>query len=129
MSAKRTKFSFQTSEIDGAVVLRLGDSHYHADSYEALEAKFREVEAIGDQRRIVVDFADVALFSSTALRALRAAYRRFEDAGGRIVAAGGGELVAGVLRFAPFVRHYSSVEQAVAAFEAETAEGQEGNSI
>lgn len=128
MKAKRPKFSFETDEVGGATVLRLGDSHYHADSYEALEAKFREVEAAGAAAGVVVDFSKVALFSSTALRALRAAYRRTAEAGGRIVAAGGGELVAGVLKFAPFVEHYPTVEDAVAGLTA-AAEDREENSL
>ena len=119
MTAKRAKFHFETTTCGRATVLRLCDTHYHADSLEALEAKFRETEAAvsGEDGggEIIVDLSAVALLSSTALRALRTAFRRLEERGGRIVAAGGGELVVGVLKFAPFIAHYPSVEDAAAA--------------
>ena len=122
MIRRSPRFSFETSEKGGLLVLALCDSHYHADSLDALEAKFREVEGQAPKGIVIVDLARVALLSSTALRAMRASFRRLEPVGGRIVAAAGGELVRGVLKFAPFIEHYRNLDEAVAAMNAPAAE-------
>lgn len=116
MAGKRAEFNFETTDADGVTVLKLCDARYHADSLEPLNAKFQEIEARRADGRIVVDLSAVRLFSSSALRAIRASHRRVLRRRGRIVAAGGGELVAGVLKFAPFIEHYSNVDEALAAF-------------
>lgn len=116
MAGKRAEFNFETTDAEGATILKLCDTRYHADSLEPLNARFLEVEAASETGNVVVDLSDVRLFSSSALRAMRASHRRLSGRGGRIVAAGGGDLVAGVLKFAPFIEHYSSVEEALAAF-------------
>ncbi|MEM7524989.1 MAG: hypothetical protein AAF360_14785 [Pseudomonadota bacterium] len=90
-------------------------THYHADSMGSLTEKLKEADESTPSGLVVVDLTHVVLFSSTALRALRAAHLALEGRGGRIVAAGGGELVAGVLKFAPFLPHYPTVEAAVQA--------------
>lgn len=118
MSPRRASFRFETSRHGGATVLRLCDSHYHADSLEPLDAKLREAEAETAAGLVIVDLGAVALLSSTALRAFRASHRRLEETGGRIVAAGGGELVADVLKFAPFINHYPTIDEAVSALSA-----------
>lgn len=95
------------------LVLRLGASHYHADCMEALEEALKNAAAASPGTAILIDMERVVLFSSTALRALRSAHQAMERGGGRIVAAAGGELVGSVLRFAPFVKHYPSLEAAL----------------
>lgn len=107
-----------------------GASHYHADSLTALSAALRRAVEMameeGGATDVVVDLSGVVLFSSTALRTLRTAHMELETHGARIVAAGGGELVGGVLKFAPFVRHYPDIDQALAALKAERDAGRRG---
>ena len=67
---------------------------------------------------VVFDFSNVRLLSSCALLAIRAFRRRLSERSGRIVAAAGGDLVADVLKFASYVEHHHSVEDAIAAFDA-----------
>ena len=119
MKRGREKFRFDVVRHDGASVVRLLDSHYHADSLAPLEATFIEAEADAPCASIVVDLNGVSLLSSTALRAIRASHARLEKAGGRIVAAGAADLVADVLKFAPFIAKYASVDEALAALRAE----------
>lgn len=114
-SRDRPDHRFEVSTEDGVGVLRLLDSHYHVDSHDALEAQFAEVDRAAPAGLVVVDMTAVTLFASTALRALMVAHKRLSARGGRIVAAGGGELVANYLRFAPFILHYETVEEAKAA--------------
>lgn len=118
MAGKRAEFNFETTEAAGATILKLCDARYHADSLDPLNARFLAVEASSETGNVIVDLSAVRLFSSSALRAMRAAHRRLAGRGGRIVAAGGGELVAGVLKFAPFIDHYDDVDKALAAFSA-----------
>lgn len=112
------RFPFRTEMRGDIVVLAFGASHYHADSHAALDAALSKAAAATKTGRLIVDLDGVVLFSSTALRALRTAYVALESRGGRIVAAGGGELVAGVLKFAPFIEHYHNLDEAVAALSA-----------
>ncbi|MEX2520592.1 MAG: STAS domain-containing protein [Paracoccaceae bacterium] len=112
------RFPFRTEMRGDIVVLTFGASHYHADSHAALGAALTQAADAARAGRVIVDLSGVVLFSSTALRALRSTYVALEARGGRIVAAGGGELVAGVLKFAPFIEHYHSVDEAVAALSA-----------
>lgn len=100
-------------------VLRLLNEKYHADSLEVLDAQFRKLEAMAPGGLVVVDLERVTLLSSTALRAIRAAHARLETRGGRIVAAGGGDLVRSVLKFAPFISHHATVDEAVGALAAQ----------
>lgn len=102
-----------------ARILRLLSSHYHADSLETLEKTFDKAVKAPPGDIIVLDLSRVVLFSSTALRALRSASAKLGETGGRIVAAGGGELVVGVLKFAPFVTHYPTLDEALASVAAE----------
>lgn len=101
------------------IVVRFGSTHYHADSFERLgdvlnEAR-RAASSDGAAALVVADLGGVVLLSSTALGALRTAHRAIEEGGGRLVAAAGGDLVAGVLKFAPFIAHHPTVGEAVAA--------------
>lgn len=94
-----------------AVVVCL-HTHYHADCQEAFAAVLRGAQAASESGDVIVDLDGVVLLSSTALRALRGAHRDLTAAGGRIAAAGGGDLVHGVLKFAPFITHYDTLEEA-----------------
>lgn len=119
MILKRGKFEADVSWRGDIAVLRLLNDKYHADSLDALDAQFRALEAEASTGLIVVDLEKVSLLSSTALRAIRASHARLEKRAGRIVAAGGGDLVRSVLRFAPFIHHHDAVEEAVSALSAE----------
>lgn len=121
---KRSRFRFELTQAKGAQVLRLLDSHYHADSLGPLEAKFMEIEAAAPGSPVVIDLSGVSLLSSTALRAIRAAHRRLEATGARIVAAGAADLVADVLKFAPFIDHHPTVDEALAALNAKADAGE-----
>lgn len=119
MVLRREKIRSKVERIDGIVVLRLLDDKYHSDSMDALDARFRALEADAPRGLIVVDLDRVTLLSSSALRAVRAAHARLEAREGRIAAAGGGDLVRGVLKFAPFIAQYATVEEAVSALSAD----------
>lgn len=113
---KSTGKSAYRVEILGTVaVLHLLSSHYHADVMEPLSDVLKTADASSASGVVVVNLDGVLLLSSTALRALRAAHIKLEARRGRIVAAGGGELVVGVLKFAPFIEHYPNLEAAVDA--------------
>lgn len=111
----RSEHRLEIEDRAEARIVRLLSSHYHADSLETLEKTFHEAAKEPPGGVIVLDLSRVVLFSSTALRALRSTSSRLGEAGGRIVAAGGGELVVGVLKFAPFVTHYATLDEALAA--------------
>ncbi|MGB0412578.1 MAG: hypothetical protein ACPGFA_13395 [Pikeienuella sp.] len=70
---------------------------------------------------MVLNMSTVRLFSSSALRAVRAAHVAVQNSDGQIVAAGGGELVLNVLKFAPFIHHSESVYDALARLSQEAA--------
>ncbi|MFV0473126.1 MAG: hypothetical protein ACK5MQ_02635 [Pikeienuella sp.] len=116
----------------GYVVLTLGASHYHADGAPALAEALRDAGRIcaetapGRAPWVVADFGAVVLLSSIALRELRAAHIALGKRGGGIVAAGGGELVERVLKFAPFIAHHDSLDQALAALDAGRGETKRG---
>ena len=115
MILRRGGFEAETTQRGDVVVLKLLNEKYHADSLEALESQFRALEGDAPRALIVLDLDRVSLLSSTALRAIRAAHARLEERGGRIVAAGGGDLVRSVLKFAPFIAHHGTVDEAVSA--------------
>ena len=96
------------------VVARCAQTHYRADSREEFRAGLAEAAAAakGD---VVLDLSGVVLLSSVAVRAIREHHQILAEAGRRIVAAGGGDLVRGVLKFAPFLHHHDSVEGAISA--------------
>lgn len=122
MSPANKGYRFRTADEGRWAILTLCDTHYHVDSFAPLEEQFLALEADDPSRPVIVDMTSVRLFSSTALRAMMTAYRRVSSAGGRIVAAGGGEIVANFLRFAPFIDHYATVEEARAALSARAPE-------
>lgn len=94
------------------------DSHYHADCGDRFAEALAEAGDVSDTGDVIVDLSGVALLSSAALRALRTAHDALSVRGGSLSAAGGGDLVVGVLRFAPFMTHYDSVDEAAAAIAA-----------
>ncbi len=116
-----SNYSSSTRVYADVVVLTLADSHYHSDSMAALAEALRDADAKARTGIVVVDLGAVVLLSSTALRALRAAHMALEARGGRIVAASGGELVRGVLKFAPFIAKYDTVRNALKAQSVEAA--------
>lgn len=95
-------------------VLRLESTHYHSDSFETLTLALDEVRRHAAGASVIVDLGRVVLLSSTALRALRLAHQAIDRDGGCFLAAGGGDLVVSVLRFAPFIRHHDRIEDALA---------------
>ena len=115
MKDAEKRFPFRCETRGDVTVLHCGATHYHADSFAPLGRALSAAAEQAGRGGLVVDLSGVVLFSSTALRALRAAHLERERQGGRIVAAGGGELVSGVLKFAPFIPHYQNLEEAVAA--------------
>lgn len=110
-------FPYRIEARGDVTILHCEATHYHADSFAPLGAALAEAATAARSGKLVIDLSQVVLFSSTALRALRTAHLDLEARGGRIVAAGGGELVRGVLKFAPFIAHVPDVAQAVAALE------------
>ncbi|MEM8754536.1 MAG: hypothetical protein AAGF90_16285 [Pseudomonadota bacterium] len=102
---------------DAAILLCL-DDRYHADCGEAFERALKDADGASPSGRVVLDLTAVALLSSAALRALRSGHEALAARGGALSAGGGGDLVFGVLRFAPFMKHYDTIETAVAAFSA-----------
>ena len=100
---------------EDVAILRLRASHWHADSFDALSVALSDALRRAQSHQVVVDLGEVKLFSSSALRALRAVHRTAEAQTGRIVAAGGGELAVSVLKFAPFILHFDDVPAALAA--------------
>ena len=119
MSDASRRFPYRIERRGDVTILHCAATHYHADSYAPLAAALAEAVEQAPEGRLVVDLAPVVLFSSTALRALRTAHQALDARGGRIVTAGGGELVHGVLKFAPFIRHVGTLEEAVALFHSE----------
>lgn len=123
----RRRFPYAVRRERGCVVLTLGASHYHADCAAPLAEALREAGRVcaegraDNPRSLIVDLAAVVLISSIALREIRSAHVALRAGGARIVAAGGGELVARVLKFAPFISHHASVDAAFTAIEAERA--------
>ncbi|MEM7546115.1 MAG: hypothetical protein AAF367_11315 [Pseudomonadota bacterium] len=115
-AAKSTSRSYHVETSGPNAVLALLASHYHADVLEPLGEALKDADARSRSGIVIVDLSAVVLLSSTALRALRAAHIALEARGGRIVAAGGGELVVSVLKFAPFIAHYPDLSEAAAAF-------------
>lgn len=102
-------------------ILHLRASHWHADSFDALSVALSDALRRAASHQVVVDLDAVKLFSSSALRALRAVHRTAEAKNGRIVAAGGGELAVSVLKFAPFILHFDDVPAALAALSPDAA--------
>ena len=113
--ALANKYKFRRERIGDRVVLHCLSSHYHSDCEEVFETALRDAEALAAGGAVVLALDGVALFSSSALRALRASHRRLSARGGSIVAAGGGELAVGVLKFAPFIDHHPSIAAALSA--------------
>lgn len=115
------KYHFTSEAYGDVAVLRLEDSHYHSDCMEPLEAALIAAADLSKAAMLVADMSKVVLLSSTALRALRARHIALEAKGGRIVSAGGGELVASVVKFAPFIRHFADLHAALAELSADAA--------
>lgn len=107
--------AFSETRIGDVLVLVCRDSHYHADRAARFGRALDSACLHANGGKLVIDFSCVVLLSSTVLRALRVAYAAFDEQDGRIAAAGGGELVTRVLKFAPFIDHYEDVEMAVSA--------------
>lgn len=104
---------FSTATYADVLVLKFGSSHYHADSFEPLATALKAARDASPAGLVVADLDRVLLLSSTALRAIRSIHQVSERNGGRIVMAGGGELVVGVLKFAPFITHHDTVANAL----------------
>lgn len=109
--------AFSRREERGVTILAFHRTHYYADSFNALGKALTEAISEAGNANLIVDLNPVLLLSSTALRALRMAHLSLSPGGGRIVAVGGGELVAGVLKFAPFMDHYPDLDSALAALD------------
>ena len=110
---KPRAYKFDTRVFSGVAIMRCRDSHYHSDCDVAFSNALNAALDVAETQIVIVDMSVVRLFSSSALCAVRAAHSRAAEGGGRIVAAGGGELVENVLKFAPFVVHRKIVGGAV----------------
>lgn len=117
MAAERN-IAFSETRIGDVLVLVCHGSHYHADRAAQFGQALESARGKADGGKLVIDFSRVVLLSSTVLRALRVAHAAFDEVDGRIAAAGGGELVWRVLKFAPFIDHYQDVEMAISAMSA-----------
>ncbi len=122
VTAANQRFPYRLDRVADAVVLRLDGTHYHADSFDALRQALEEAGSSAAGGRVVVDLGKVVLISSTVLRVFRAAHLALAERGGALHVAGGGELVANVLKFAPFIRRYETVDEAAAGFGAARGE-------
>lgn len=111
---KRHVYKFDTKLYDGVAVVKCRDTHYHSDCAQSVLDAMSDARAKASSGSVVLDMSGVRLFSSSALRAVRASYVAAQETGGRIVAAGGGELVVNVLKFAPFILHFETVHNALA---------------
>jgi hypothetical protein len=113
--ARKQKYKIENRVYADISVVCCMDTHYHSDSITALGGALSTAEAQSSSALVIVDLTSVVLFSSAALRALRACHMALSKRGGRIVAAGGGELALGVLKFAPFIEHFKDMNGALAA--------------
>jgi anti-anti-sigma regulatory factor len=109
-------YRFDTRVFGGIPVVRCCDSHYHTDCTVPLTDALRDALIKVEASVVVLDMSAVRLFSSSALRVVRAAHVRAVENNGRIVVAGGGELAVNVLKFAPFILHFGTVREALAQF-------------
>ncbi|MGB0506474.1 MAG: hypothetical protein ACPGGK_09795 [Pikeienuella sp.] len=112
--ARKPKYSIEIRVYADISVVCCKDTHYHSDCITALGAVLSEAEKQASSGLVIVDLTDVVLFSSAALRALRATHLSLKKRDGRIVAAGGGELALSVLKFAPFIEHFVTLDEALA---------------
>ena len=118
---KPRAYKFDTRVFGGIAVIRCRDSHYHSDCDAAFSNALNGALDVAERHIVIVDMSAVRLFSSSALRAVRAAHLRATEVGGRIVAAGGGELVINVLKFAPFITHRDTVAEALSQYSEDAA--------
>lgn len=118
---KSRTYKFDNKAYGGIPVIGCRDSHYHSDCDVALAGTLNSALDTAETSIVVLDMSAVRLFSSSALRAVRAAHVRALERGGQIVAAGGGELVVNVLKFAPFILHFETVAEALTQFSPEAA--------
>lgn len=112
---RKQKYKIENRIYADVSVVCCKDTHYHSDSITALGGALKTAESQSTSAFVIVDLSGVVLFSSAALRALRATHLALTKRGGRIVAAGGGELALGVLKFAPFIEHFEDLSGALAA--------------
>ena len=115
-------YKFDTKLYDGVAVVKCRDTHYHSDCAQSLSAALQAARDAATSDSVVLNMNAVRLFSSSALRAVRSSYVAAQKSGGRIVAAGGGELVVNVLKFAPFILHFETVHGALAQLSQEAAD-------
>ena len=118
---KPRSYSFETSTFADVAVMRCRDTHYHSDCAQALSSALHAARGASASASVVLDLTGVRLFTSSALRAVRAAHVAMSDAGGRIIAVGGGEMVVNVLKFAPFIVRCDTVSDALAMVSDEAA--------
>ena len=118
---KPRAYKFDTRVFSGVAIMRCRDSHYHSDCDVAFSNALNAALDVAETQIVIVDMSVVRLFSSSALCAVRAAHSRAAEGGGRIVAAGGGELVINVLKFAPFITHRDTVAEALSQYSEDAA--------
>lgn len=95
-------------------VLKLLSKQYFSDSQSIFAAYLAEAEAASPTKCVILDLGEAQQLTSGPLGALRAAYARLDQQGGRIVAAGGGEFAVKVLSFAAnFIDHFPTLDAAM----------------
>lgn len=114
-------YKFDTRVFSGIAVIQCRDTHYHSDCIGSLTETLDKALQQADAGIVVLDMSGVRLFSSSALRAVRAVHVRAMARDGRIVAASGGELAINVLKFAPFIFHFETVAEALKQYSPDAA--------